>query len=204
MYTGMLKRVLILCILCAAMVFAQQNVYSDIPLDNVHILRLQAAADELGGNVTLLRESMEEWQTQRAGDVQALRSDVAQFQVSIQSQIADIKNQIANLEGPSGQYPASASLSEVGLPSYVIVLLAANIVLLIIVIILIFWLREQYFVHRETHKEDHIHPAPKELVEYVTDELDRRKSVKDIRMQLIDKGWTPSIIEHAIHAAKEK
>jgi hypothetical protein len=183
------------------MAFAQQNVFSDIPLDNVHILRLQEAAANLGGNVTELRESMQDWQTQRSGEIQSLRSDMAQFQVSIQSQITEVKDQIKNIEHPEAQYPAKA---EIGLPSYVIALLAVNVVLLILVIILIFWLREQYFVHRETHKEEHIHPAPKELVDYVKGELEDRRSLNSIRMKLIDKGWTPSIIEHAIHAAREK
>lgn len=191
-----------LCILCATMVFAQQNVWSDISLDNVHILRLQDAAKELGGNVTLLRESMNEWQAQREADVQALRSDMAQFQVSMQSQITELKDQIKNMPHPETQY--AASTTQVGLPPYVLALLAVNVVLLIIVIILIFWLREQYFVHRETHKEEHIHPAPKELVDFVKGELDDRRSLNTIRMKLVDKGWTPSIIEHAIHAAREK
>lgn len=197
----MLKRVIFLCILCAMTVFAQQNVFSDIPLDNVHILRLQEAAASLGGNVTELRESMQEWQTERSGEVQSLRSDMAQFQVSLQSQITELKDQIKNIEHPEAQYPATA---EIGLPPYVVALLAVNVVLLILVIILIFWLREQYFVHRETHKEEHIHPAPKELVEYVKGEIEDRRSLNTIRMKLIDKGWTPSIIEHAIHAAREK
>ncbi len=195
----MLKRVIVLCILCASMVFAQQNVFSDIPLDNIHILRLQEAAANLGGNVTELRESMQEWQTERSGEVQALRSDMAQFQVSLQSQITELKDQVKNLP-----HPEAPSSVQVGLPPYVLVLLAVNVVLLIIVILLIFWLREQYYVHRETHKEEHIHPAPKELVEYVKGEIEDRRSLNTIRMKLIDKGWTPSIIEHAIHAAREK
>lgn len=199
----MLKRVIVLCILflCAQAVFAQQNVFSDIPLDNVHILRLQDAAANLGGNVSALRESMQEWQNQRSGEIQSLRSDMAQFQVSVQSQITELKDEIKNIEHPETQYPSTA---EIGLPPYVIALLAVNVVLLILVIILIFWLREQYFVHRETHKEEHIHPAPKELVDYVKGEIEDKKSLGSIRMKLIDKGWTPSIIEHAIHAAREK
>jgi Sec-independent protein translocase protein TatA len=201
MYTGMLKRVIVLCILCASIVFAQQNIFSDIPLDNVHILRLQEAAANLGGNVTELKESMQEWQTERAGEIQSLRSDMAQFQVSLQSQITELKDQVKNMPHPEAQYPATA---QIGLPPYVIALLAVNVILLILVIMLIFWLREQYFVHRETHKEEHIHPAPKELVEYVKGELEDRRSLNSIRMKLIDKGWTPSIIEHAIHAAREK
>lgn len=180
-------------------VFAQQNVFSDIPLDNVHILRLQEAAASLGGNVTELKESMQEWQTSRSGEIQALRSDMAQFQVSIQSQITELKDQIKNLPHPEA--PASV---KIGLPPYILALLAVNVVLLIIVILLIFWLREQYYVHRESHKEEHIHPAPRELVEYVKGELEDKRSLNTIRMKLIDKGWTPSIIEHAIHAARER
>lgn len=203
MYTGMLKRVLILLALCASFAVAQQNVYSDIPLDNIHILRLQAASAELGGNVTLLRESMEEWQEERSGEIQSLRSDLAQFQVSIQQQISDVRTRLDNAQSSEIQYAAPPQTT-IGLPPYVIILLAVNVILLIIVIILIFWLREQYYVHRETHKEEHIHPAPKELVDYVKDELLRKRSLKDIRMQLASRGWTPSIIEHAIHAAREK
>ena len=122
---------------------------------------------------------------------------------SVTSQLQALQNSIEGkrLPAPTLLMPAP---TQIQFPYYVIILLGLNVFLLIVVIILIIWLREQYYVHRETHKKDHIHPAPKALINYVGHQLEHKKKLHSIRLELAKKGWTPSIIEHAIHAAKEK
>src|SRR3990167_6075580 len=69
-----MKNGVLFVLLLASIAFAQVNVpydstypnapgmgitrYSDFPLDNIHILRLQEAASSLGGNVTLLKTDL--------------------------------------------------------------------------------------------------------------------------------------------------
>jgi hypothetical protein len=210
-----MKKGVLLLLLLVTSVFAAENLYSnytkeviprytDFPLDNIHILRLQEAAVSLGGNVTELREQNKEWQELRSNEISQLQGQMDSFQRSMLANVAQIQSTVDAIANKVDASPQLEMPAEVKFPPYVIALLGANIFLLVVIVILIFWLREQYYVHRETHKEEHIHPAPVELINYVKHQLEHDKSLKDVRMQLAEKGWTPSIIEHAIHAAREK
>lgn len=210
----MKKRILLLVLLLATAVYAQSGIkstvegsiprYSDFPLDNIHILRLQEAATSLGGNVTELRNENQAYQEHRSNEISQLQGSMDSFQRSTIAQVSQIQSTVDAIAKKVDARPSLESPAQISFPPYLIVLLAANIFLLIIIIVLIFWLREQYYVHRETHKEEHIHPAPPELIAYVGHQLQHNKKLSDIRMELAGKGWTTSIIEHAIHAAKEK
>ncbi len=210
----MKKRLVLLALLLATAVFAQNNLdsnytktiprYDDFPLDNIHIVRLQQAASALGGNVSALQGELRAYEEQRSREMSEIRGSLDSFQRSIIAQVAQLQNSVDGLSGRAVSPPEVAVPAEIKFPPYMLVLLGVNIFLLVIVIVLIFWLREQYYVHRETHKEEHIHPAPPELIAYVGHQLEHDKSLRDIRMELAGKGWTPSIIEHAVHAAKEK
>ena len=212
----MKKRLLLLALLLATVVSAQSGIksasideivrYSDFPLDNIHILKLQEASVSLGGNVSELRNENKAWQEQRSQEISQIQGALDSFQRSMLAQVGQMQSTIDRLEKSvaSQSRPSLEVPSVIRFPPYMIVLLGANIFLLVLIVILIFWLREQYYVHRETHKEEHIHPAPQELINYVNHQLEHDKPLKDIRMSLAEKGWTPSIIEHAIHAAREK
>ena len=208
---------LLLVVMLSTAVFAAENLESnftkttprltDFPLDNVHILRLQEAAKSLGGNVSELREMVQNMEERRSGEISQLSGSLDSFQRSMIAQVASLQNSIESLEGRIDKIsprPEMAVPAEIRFPPYMIVLLGVNVFLLVIVIVLIFWLREQYYVHRETHTEEHIHPAPPELIGFVKHQLEHDRKLHEIRMELAGKGWTPSIIEHAIHAAKEK
>lgn len=228
----MKKRLLLLVLLLAVTAFAGDNLetnfskgivrYDDFPLDNIHILRLQEAATSLGGNVSELKREMADFQQKRTGEIAQLQESMDDMQRGVTAQVASLQNSIDQMgsrfdhatEQISGaqavqvkevQVPAQTSS-----PPYLIILLAGNLFLLIFVIILIFWLKSHY-THKPTikeekdiPKEEHIHPAPPELIAYVKGQFDRNKKLHDIRMELAGKGWTPSIIEHAIHAARER
>jgi hypothetical protein len=207
----------VVIVLLATGVFAAENLesnytktiprYSDFPLDNIHILRLQDAAVSLGGNVSELRSTVEQMEERRSGEISLLTGSLDSFQRSMIAQVAALQNSIESLEDRIDSISPRPELSvpaDIRFPPYMLVLLGANVFLLVIVIILIFWLREQYYVHRENHAEEHIHPAPPELIGYVKHQLEHDRKLHDVRMELAGKGWTPSIIEHAIHAAKEK
>ena len=207
----------VVIVLLATAAFAAENLesnftkttprYDDFPLDNIHILRLQDAATSLGGNVSELRQMVEKMEERRSGEISQLSGNIDSFQRSMIAQVSSLQNSIESLEGridklsPSPEFAVPA---EIKFPPYMIILLGVNVFLLVLVIILIFWLREQYYVHRETHTEEHIHPAPPELIGFVKHQLDHNRKLHEIRMELAGKGWTPSIIEHAVHAAKEK
>jgi len=84
---------------------------------------------------------------------------------------------------------------------FVFYLLAINLVLLVFVIILLFYFYRKYIFKRYGIGE--IHPVPKELVYYVYKAISAGNKLSNIRMDLAKKGWEPSMIEHAIDAAKE-
>ncbi|HLF55163.1 MAG TPA: hypothetical protein VI612_05600 [Candidatus Nanoarchaeia archaeon] len=178
--------------------------YSDFPLDNIHILRLQEASTSLGGNVSEMRQMLATFKDEQNAQMAEVRSTMDSLQRSMSERIAGMQSAVDSFSQRAGVAPAFAVPAEITFPPYLFVLLGANIFLLVLIIILIFWLREQYYVHRETHAEEHIHPAPKELVDYVGHAFEHKRSLRDIRMELAGKGWSPSIIEHAIHAAREK
>ena len=184
--------------------------FSDFPLDNIHILRLQDASLALGANVSLMGNDLRGYeaeqsrvQLEQGRELSQLRNSFDTFERSVLAQLGAMQNSMTEIKAgtenrPELQVPAAT------FPPYVIILLGLNVFLLVLVIILIFWLREQYYVHRETHTTEHIHPAPKELIEFVKHQLSHDKKLPEIRMELAGKGWTPSIIEHALHAAREK
>jgi len=225
----MKKRTLLLVLLLATAVFAGENLdsnftrttpqYNDFPLDNIHILRLQEASTSLGGNVSELKREMAIFQEQRSREIITLQSTVDNYQRTIMAQIAGLQNSVDRLASRldnaadkiSGAQVADPEVQEpttITFPPYMTILLGVNLFLLVLVIILIFWLREQYHTHKETKQDipigEHIHPAPPELIAYVSNQFERGKKLHDIRMELAGKGWTPSIIEHAIHASREK
>lgn len=226
-------------LLCTALVSAAENLesdydrmtdvrlipeYHDFPLDNIHILRLQDAAKALGGNVSLLKNDLAQYEEQRSAEYRELKDSVREFESRVLTQMQGMQAAIDEVDGrdpvpvPQVQVPAPAEDDQ---NTYMVILMGVNIFLLILVIILIFWLREQYHQKHKHMKEDeehlkqdkereeidfsdHIHPAPPELIDFVADRLKAKTKLHDIRVELAREGWTPSIIEHAIHAAKER
>lgn len=174
--------------------------YSDFPLDNIHILRLQEASKTLGGNVSSLQEEQKKFQEQQQQEISQMRSDIRSFEQSMIAQLNQLQKSMQKDEvKPVLEVPAP---SEKYSPS-VIALLGVNIILLLVVIILILWIRERYKTHKEETEEGHYHPAPESLVDYIK-RAKRQKSLAEIRVELAKKGWQPSVIEHAIQASKEK
>lgn len=213
----MQKRLVVIVLLLSLAAFAAENLesdfepgiprYHDFPLDNIHILRLQDAASALGGNVSLLKNDLHTYETQRSREIQELRDSVNRVEGRLMSQIQGMQAAIdvAAQNRPNVDVPAPP---QQGMPVYLVVLIGINIFLLLIIAVLVVFLLEQHRKQKpkkdDAKKNDeHIHPAPKELIEYVSKQLSK-KSVHDIRMELLQKGWMPSIIEHAIHAAKER
>ncbi len=85
---------------------------------------------------------------------------------------------------------------------FIFYLLAFNLILIIFIIILLIFLYKRYVKLR--HGIGEIHPVPKELTKFVYENMKTGKTLGEIRMELAKKGWEPSMIEHAIDAAKEK
>jgi len=223
----MQKRVLLLILLCASLALAAENLesdyepsdtrlipeYHDFPLDNIHILRLQDAARQLGGNVSILKHDLAEYEAQRAQEIKELKSGmgvmesrmIAQMQ-GMQAAIDQIAREVQEPELPAPPQPPALNVPAAteDEPPYMMILLGVNIFLLLLVIVLIFWLREQYQKQSKGHKKDnHYHPVPDELTNYVHEEM-KKRSIHDIRVELASEGWTPSIIEHAVQSAKER
>lgn len=199
----MKKRLLVLIVLLSVAVCAEEGIprYHDFPLDNIHILRLQEAASSLGGNVSDLKAEMRVFEEQQSREIREVRREMAKLQGAMTAQLNALQNEVARGNPPKIQAAQVAQQQDEGIPTYLTVLLALAVFLLIFVIILVFWLWER---HKEHEVEDHIHPAPDDLIKYVGAQLKEQKSLHDIRLELADMGWPPSIIEHAIHAAKEK
>lgn len=177
--------------------------YSDFPLDNIHILRLQAASEAIAKNVSSLEHQIADFKQTQSRELSGMRRAFEDYQRTQVGQMKALQERMESLNvrgvPPQQQVPAPQY------PRMLVVLLSVNVVLLLVAIVLIIYLRGRYSAHTKFKKEvaEHIHPAPKTLVDYVSDQL-KKKSMHDVRLDLADKGWSPSIIEHAIHAAKER
>jgi len=177
--------------------------YSDFPLDNIHILRLQAASEAIAQNVSSLEHQIADFKQVQTQELSQMRRAFEEYQRTQLGQMKALREQVESASGrpapPREEVPATQY------PPALITLLSVNVVLLLVAIVLIIYLRGRYSAHTKFRKElaGHIHPAPDNLVEHVRGQL-KKKSVQDIRLDLADKGWSPSIIEHAIHAAKER
>ncbi len=115
--------------------------YTDFPLDNVHILRLQEASKSLGGNVSELKEEMLQFQEKRSEEIAKLENQVSELKTTLNSQVREIKIGVDELSDkqPEIEMPASANTKT---PDYVIFLAIINIVLVALIIILFVMLKK--------------------------------------------------------------
>lgn len=178
--------------------------YSDFPLDNIHILRLQDASAAIAENVSLLEMTIEDFTMTQTEELTSMRKTLENFKRTQTSQLVGIEERLMQLEGKTGVGPRT-EIPQSRFPPMLITLLSVNVLMLFIVIILIIYLRGKYvdYVHAKKEISEHVHIAPEDLVAYVKKQLKKKTRLHDIRIDLAGKGWTPSMIEHAIHAAKE-
>ena len=159
-----MKKGFIIAILLALAAHAQVNVpydsvyppantsqgiqrYSDFPLDNIHILRLQEASHTLGGNVSSLQGEQRVFQERQQQELSQMRSEIQNFERSMLAQLHQLQRAVEDEPvPPTIEIPAPVNN---GYSPGLVALLGVNIFLLIVVIILIFWLREQYPTHKE-------------------------------------------------------
>ncbi|MBS3125102.1 hypothetical protein J4211_02515 [Candidatus Woesearchaeota archaeon] len=196
----MKKRIVLFLLLLVASAFAdvpydstylpantsQNTVYSDFPLDNIHILRLQEASMALGKNVSVLHDELANYQEHQSNQISGMQASIDSLQRSLQTQVRSLQSTVQQLEVP-------APLVVEPNPTPLHLLLLSNLILFGIVIVLLI------AVHRKPLPEDHLNPAPSELVQYIRAS---RKTTHDLRMELVAKGWTPSLIENAMKVAK--
>lgn len=204
-----MKKGLLILLLLSTVVLAQQEAtpiprYTDFPLDNIHILRLQEAAESISDNVSTLQAEIAGFKTAQTEELKQMHNALNEFKRIQTTQLAGLQEQMNDLQERIGRQPRT-EVPESRIPSTVVTLLSVNILMLFIVILLVLYLRGKYTDYLKAKKEasQHIHPAPENLVDHVKSQLKKKKSLHDIRMELAEKGWNPSVIEHAIHAAKE-
>lgn len=204
-----MKKGLLILLLLSTVVLAQQEAtpiprYSDFPLDNIHILRLQEAAASISDNVSTLQEEIADFKVAQTEELKQMQGTLTDFKRTQTTQLANLQEQMTELEERIGRQPRT-EVPESRIPSTVVTLLSVNILMLFIVILLVLYLRGKYTDYLKARKEaaQHIHPAPENLVDHVKSQLKKKKTLHDIRIELAEKGWSPSVIEHAIQAAKE-
>ena len=193
----MKKRMVLFTLLLAAIVFAdvpydstypEANTsvnftrYHDFPLDNIHILRLQEASMALGRNVTVLHDELATYQEQQVNQISGMQASIDSLQRAMNTQVASLEQSVKQLDKPAPE-PNHTPFQ---------LLLASNLILFGIVIVLLI------VIHRKPLPEDHIHPAPPELVHYVRTS---KKDAHELRAELLAKGWTHSHIENAMKLA---
>lgn len=127
--------------------------------------------------------------SQESKEIEEIKEDLAQASAKIKSLESRIVTQLKQ------EQPKEKIL-------FIFYLLGLNLILLIFVIVLLFYFYRKYIIKRYGIGE--IHPVPKELIDFVYSSLKENKKISAIRMELAKKGWEPSMIEHAIDAAKEK
>jgi hypothetical protein len=148
-----------------------------------------------------IQTELSSFEAQQRAEVYNMKESLASMERSQTSQTLELEklsNKIDYLM-PDIEKPAKLSA-----PNYLLVLLFVNIALLIAAIILIFYLRSRYKAHikHEEFEKENIHPVPDDLILYVKAALMLKKPLHDVRLDLAAKGWTPSMIEHAISAAR--
>jgi flagellar basal body-associated protein FliL len=153
------------------------------------------------GIETSIQTELSSFEAQQRAEVYNMKESLASMERSQTSQTLELEklsNKIDYLM-PDIEKPAKLSA-----PNYLLVLLFVNIALLIAAIILIFYLRSRYKAHikHEEFEKENIHPVPDDLILYVKAALMLKKPLHDVRLDLAAKGWTPSMIEHAISAAR--
>lgn len=154
--------------------------FQDFPLDNIHILRLQEASVSLGRNVSALQELLAEYQQGQTNQILEIQSNIGNLQREIEKRTAELQSAINSIPQPEQKTPF-------------IFLFASNIILFLVVIILLI------IIHKKPLPQDHLHPAPPELVDYIKMS---RKNNHELRLELLKKGWKPIFIENAMKAAR--
>jgi len=157
------------------------------------------------GVETYVQSELASFEEQQRADIYDMKESLASLERGQTFQLAKLEGEVQKLSNkvdflmPEVEKPAKLSA-----PNYLLVLLFVNIGLLIAAIILIIYLRKRYSAHikHEEFEKENIHPVPEDLVLYVKAALLLKKSLHDIRLDLASKGWSPSMIEHAIHAAR--
>jgi len=173
--------------------------YHDFPLDNIHILRLQEASRSLNDNVTSLKNDLFGYQEVQTRELAGLEARMTSMQTDVLSQLRAIQSLLHNSQqqnAPQIQYPATISI-----PPHLSMLLIFNTVLILFVLAALFWFKEQQKQTIQVHDEKYTH-VPTSLVDYLQKHMGK-KNLHELRMELVTKGWTPSIIEKAIVLAKE-
>lgn len=197
----MKKRIVLFTLLFAALVFADVPYdstypaantsanftrYYDFPLDNIHILRLQDASMALGRNVSVLHDQLADYQAQQANQISGMQASIDSLQRAMNMQVTSLEQTVKKLDKPvPTPEPNNTPFN---------LLFLSNLILFGIVVVLL------VVVHRKPLSEEHVHPAPPELVHYINSS---RKAEHELRLELVAKGWKPSHIENALKIAKK-
>ncbi|MBW3018801.1 hypothetical protein KY329_01275 [Candidatus Woesearchaeota archaeon] len=142
---------------------------------------------------------------QQRQELYDMKQSLANMEMAQASRLARLETNVDKLSNkldylaPDIEQPAQISGT-----NYLWVLLSVNIALLVAAIIMVIYLRKRYKAHIDTLEieKENIHPVPDDLVLYVKAALMMKKSLHDVRLDLAAKGWSPSMIEHAISAAR--
>ncbi len=132
-------------------------------------------------------------------DIVAVRQEETKYLEDIKQKLDENTAKITDLEQQLGIEEEPAKEPNLFFLFY---LLGFNLLLIIFVIVLIVFVYRKYIKQRYGIGE--IHPVPKELIDFAYNSMLKGKKLADIRMELAEKGWEPSMIEHAVDAAKEK
>src|SRR3989344_2624675 len=156
--------------------------FQDFPLDNIHILRLQEASMSLGRNVSELHDQLAQYQQYQTNQISGMQAGIDNLRKEFQTRTNTIQSTIQQIPQPTA--PSKTPF---------IFLLVSNIILFAIVLILL------TIIHKKPLPQDHTHPAPPELIEYIRM---NRKNSHELRLELLKKGWKPIFIENAMKIAR--
>lgn len=173
--------------------------YSDFPLDNIHILRLQDAAKSIASNVSMLEDEIIDFKITQTEQLNAFRKTLEEYNRMHSQQFRSLEEKLTQTQ-VSPPETVETPQAEKKVPATVYTLLSVNVLILVIVIILIFYLRSEYIKKIKKHESEA--PSPDQLIAYVKRNL-KKKNLEKVRLDLAEKGWTPSLIEEAIEAAKK-
>ena len=179
--------------------------YNDFPLDNIHILRLQEASRSLGSNVSLMREDLRLFEQQQIREVQNLQTSIAAVEQSLRTQIAAVQNdvQAVSREVRTLQNGGEINVNAADTPEYILFFLGFITLLVLIVIMLLIWSAEKQKQQSRIHDDKYGH-VPVHLVEYVASQLKKKRNLHDLKLELVGKGWTPSVVDHAVDIVKSE
>src|SRR4030042_5110829 len=122
-----MKKGLLILLLLVTVVCAQEPIprYSDFPLDNIHILRLQGASEAIAQNVSALEHMITDFKQVQTTELQSIRKTMDDFKQIQSMQLMNMQEQVTAISNNIGA--PRTEIPQARFPPILITLLSVNV-----------------------------------------------------------------------------